>query len=634
VEEQSGVIVRRKARHAVWLGILVLGFLAAGPRSASADSPYIYKLLKIEYDVEPNGLFTQTTHGEVTATTVGAAGDLGQLPIDYSESMEELDVVEAYTLKANGRKLPVNASAIFSQLPNANRQYPMFTDMRQKVVVFPQVSVNDTIVWTARTRLKQPRFPGQFSTQEVFPRTTAFENVEVVIRAPKTLPLAVETHGLAFKQETQGNTVVYRWTYAAPQALNQDEAALSVFDRSPRLFASSFKNYDEFGRAYYDLGAGRIAVTPKVQALADEITAGAANRREQAQRLYEWVSRNIRYVAVYLGNGGLVPHDPDTVIDNGYGDCKDHTVLYASLLKAKGIDSEIAMINLGNAYTLSKVPTLAQLNHVVNWLPEFALYADTTAGVANFATLPLEEYGKPAVHAVPKGQALRAIPVLPKDRATSTIRTVAKLSNDGKITGRTITAATGVLAIPLRQFGMWVQSVGPERTAKMHLEALRLQGKGAFEAKPSSFNEDSHSIVGRFEVEMSPRVTSGESFVPPVGLQAMMRPGYMLMGPIDQPDMKDDEKTPCYSGRQTEEVSLELPAGKRIASLPKEMVIQNDNLRYTSRWAEAGQFVTVRREFTSSMSEALCSGRVRGAAAVALRQIRDDYRTAIALINR
>lgn len=624
----------QKARYGVWLGTLAVMFIAGVARLATADTPYIYKVLRIEYDVAPSGLYTQTTHGEISATTVGAAADLGQLPFDYSDSMEDLEIVEAYTLKENGRKLVVNPNAIFSQLPNANRQYPMFTDMRQKVVVFPQVSVNDTVVFTSRSRLKQPRFPGHFSTQEVFPRTAAFATVEVIVRAPKSLPLGIETHGLQFKQETRGDTVVYRWTHAAPNAVANDQAAVSTLDRAPRLFASTFKNYDEFARAYYELGASKITVTPNVRALADEITAGIPDRREQAQRLYEWVSRNIRYVAIFLGNGGLVPHDPDTVIANGYGDCKDHTVLYAALLKAKGIDSEIAMINLGNAYTLSKVPTLAQLNHVINWLPEFGIYADSTAGVANFGTLPLEEYGKPVVHATAAGKALRVVPVLPKDRATSTVRTVAQLSNDGKITGRTITSASGVLTIPLRQFGMWVQSVGPERTAKMQLDSLGMYGKGAFEAKPSSFNEDSHSIVGRFELEMSPRVTSGDSFVPPVGLQAMMRPGHMLMGPIERSDLKDDEVTPCYSGRQTEELSLELPAGKRVVGLPKDVVIQNDHLRYTSRWAQAGQFVTVRREFTSSMSEALCSGRVRGAAAAALRQIRDEYRTTIALTNR
>ena len=46
------------------------------------------------------------------------------------------------------------------------------------------------------------------------------------------------------------------------------------------------------------------------------------------------------------------------------------------------------LLNLDTAYTLSAPPTLAQINHVISYLPEFDLYADTTTGVAPFGVLP------------------------------------------------------------------------------------------------------------------------------------------------------------------------------------------------------------------------------------------------------
>jgi transglutaminase-like putative cysteine protease len=627
-------MLRLTAACIIRFGLFLFSLMTIFTASAWADQTIVYKSLEIDYDVRPDGLFTQTMRGEIMPMTVGAAADVGQLPLDYSESMEDLEIVEAYTLKPGDRRLPVNTKAIFSQAPSGVTQFPMFTDMRRKVVVFPQVAVNDSVVWQTRTRLKQPRLPGHFTTQEVFSRTVAFEKVEVVIRAPRSLPLTVETHGMTFRQETHGDTILYRWTYSAPKAVGEEEAVLSPYDREPRLFASSFKSYEDFSRAYGAMIRDKVVVTPAVQALADEITANITDRREQARRIYEWVSRSIRYVAVFLGNGGLVPHDPETVIANGYGDCKDHTILYASLLKAKGIESELALINLGNAYSLPKVPTLAPLNHIINWLPEFGLYADTTAGVANFGTLPLDEYGKPVVHVLSTGKALRAVPVLAKDAASSTIRTVAKLASDGTVSGRTIASASGAFAIGLRQFGMWVQATGPERAAKQHLEVLRLPGKGSYQAKPSTFNEDSHSIVAQFELQMSPRWAQGDSFTPPVGLQPTKRPGDMLMGPLDMPNLAADEKTPCYSGKQTEEVSLELPAGKRVVVLPKDVVIQNEFLRYSSRWAVAGQLVTVRRDFVVTVTDPLCTGRSRTAAVAALRAIREDYQATIALADR
>lgn len=44
-------------------------------------------------------------------------------------------------------------------------------------------------------------------------------------------------------------------------------------------------------------------------------------------------------MAVYVGAGGVVPHAAQTVLDNRYGDCKDHVALLEALLGAAGIKS-------------------------------------------------------------------------------------------------------------------------------------------------------------------------------------------------------------------------------------------------------------------------------------------------------
>src|SRR5690606_20494064 len=115
---------------------------------------------------------------------------------------------------------------------------------------------------------------------------------------------------------------------------------------------------------------------------------------------------------IELGLSGFIPHDADAVLANGYGDCKDKAVLLAALLKAKGIGSEFVLINAANGYTLSASPTTGQLNHAILWLPEFGIYADTTAQVAPFGVLPLMLHGKPAIHLTEKGPARRQVPIV------------------------------------------------------------------------------------------------------------------------------------------------------------------------------------------------------------------------------
>ena len=112
---------------------------------------------------------------------------------------------------------------------------------------------------------------------------------------------------------------------------------------------SSFASYADYAQAYQARAKPMAAVTPEIAKLARDLTLGAADERDKVRRLYNWVSRNIRYVAVYAGAGGWVPHSAASVLENLYGDCKDHVTLLEALLDAVGIASSPALINSSDA---------------------------------------------------------------------------------------------------------------------------------------------------------------------------------------------------------------------------------------------------------------------------------------------
>jgi transglutaminase-like putative cysteine protease len=592
------------------------------------------KVATNDITVGSDALYTETMHFEITPSNDAAAKGVAQQVFFYNEQTEALDVSDAYTLKSDGRKLPVDPSQIFVQAAPAAAQAPMFSDMKRKVVVFPDVAANDVLVLTLTRHEKEALFPGQFFDVEMYPRLMAWNDVRNSITAPKSLPLNIETHELTAERQSDGDKVVYRWNYTAPHPPLEDVAALSPIDREPRTFASSFKSYDELGRAYAALAVPKAAVTAKIQALADEITAGVSDRRTQAQKLYEWVSQHIRYVGIELGRGRIVPHDADTVVTNAYGDCKDHVVVYAALLQAKGIKSEMVLINAGNSYVLSEAPTLAQLNHAITWLPEFKLYADTTAAVAPFGTLPFIEYGKPVVHAVSKGPARHTTPLLAPGDATMSLKTVSHLTADGKLEGDATTSATGPFAVMLRQIGTGIQAAGTQRAAQAMLERAGLTGKGSFDlASPPSELGPSYAIVAHFDAEPRTPFTTGQGFPMPPGLRLLPFAGDLLMGPLFVRNLPSTEPTPCWSGNAVEELSLEPPPGKHFAKLPADVNVATDNIAFSAHWTQSDRIVRVHREFTSKMGQELCSGALRQTTADALKKIAAAYPMQISLAD-
>ena len=270
---------------------------------------------------------------------------------------------------------------------------------------------------------------------------------------------------------------LYQWRYSAP-AVAEDPAVLSPLDRAPRLFASTFPDWQTFSRSYAALARPRAALSPRIQAVADQVTAGIDDRREQARRVYDWVSRHIRWVAIWVGNGNFVPHAAEDVLAQGYGDCKDQAVLLIALLRAKGIEAEMVLINLAPSYTLSGPPTYTAFNHVIVYSPELDVYMDTTAGGAPFGTLRAEEYGKPILVVTDAGSAPDQTPVLPPGLATERLRTTMRLEQDGRIIGESVSEAAGPYATALRQTAMLVFAQGGQRAAAERLRALGEPGQG------------------------------------------------------------------------------------------------------------------------------------------------------------
>lgn len=630
----------RSARGSYWalsfLLVISSGAMAqtapTRPQGASTP-PFENKVWKEDIAVSPEGLVTETIHAEIKANNAAAAQQLGQQVLRYSEALSDLDVLEASTVKSDGTKIPVSTAAIYSQLPQGAPQVPMFDDQRQKVVVFPDVEAGDTINITFRRRDKSAFLPGQFMFAQDFPRFVAYESVDVTIAAPKSYPLVTETHEVQFDRRESGDDTLYHWHYAGGDPSLQDTSPLSLFARSPRIVASSLKDYDAFARAFAAILLPATKVTPKVQALADQVTQGVTDRRRAAEKLYEWVSRHIRYVGIEVGAGAIVAHDADTVLANGYGDCKDHVALYSALLKAKGIASDFVLINLGTEYVLPNTAVLGELNHAITWLPEFGLYADTTAGVAPFGTLPFQEYGKPVIHATASGPALHRIPVLAPGLATVSTHTTARLDASGKMTGTSTITATGPFSLLLRQIALGIEAVGPDRAADELFRSANAQGNGTFaivsapnELGPSYTLNSSWSF-GPFEL-----IAQGRRFPMPNGIAVLGLAGDNLVGSLFNVSMKNADSVPCYSGHAVDEIALEAPPGWHFLQSPPDGALRTAHVFFSAHWWTSGNTLNLRREFTSTVDTALCSGGLRTETANALAQIRQYYALGAAVL--
>ena len=202
----------RAVPHKLLLPVLSIAFAASVSAhvlvadAAPLEPPVIIKALTGDTIVQPDGSYTTITHGEMRATNETAAHSIAQHRVEYSESMETAEILEAFTRKADGKILEVDRTQIFPQAPPGSSQLPIFNDRKQKVIVFPDLRAEDTLVYTIKQTHKAP-FAGQFFFGGVFLRGVAFEDVRVNVTLPQAMTAHVEVQGVEHRSRSPEKTL-------------------------------------------------------------------------------------------------------------------------------------------------------------------------------------------------------------------------------------------------------------------------------------------------------------------------------------------------------------------------------------------------------------------------------------------
>ena len=109
--------------------------------------------------------------------------------------------------------------------------------------------------------------------------------------------------------------------------------------------ANGFAAWNDMGRWYFNLVGERVDASPEIKEEVAKLTASANTPLQKMQAIAQFVQRDIRYVAIELGIGGLQPHPAPEVFSHRFGDCKDKATLMRSMLQEIGVPSYHVVIN-------------------------------------------------------------------------------------------------------------------------------------------------------------------------------------------------------------------------------------------------------------------------------------------------
>jgi len=337
-----------------------------------------------------------------------------------------------------------------------------------------------------------------------------------------------------------------------------------------------------------------------IERVVADITKGDVTQRQKAEHIYQWVQKNVHYVAFEIGLGGWIPREADTVCKKMYGDCKDMSSLLMTMCRTAGIEACFTWIGTTHLpYTFEETPMPAVSNHMICalHLDNDWIFIDGTHFNLPFAANRDDIQGKEAMIAIDKDHyKIVTIPVVPADKNVTIDSSFIRMSaNNGTLDGEFKDKYVGYPAWNLG-YVLGYETKDKEETEKL-VEKLTARGSdkydlGKYKLTASEKGNRDVSISGNFTVEGYVH-NIGKDYIINMNLTRFMEDEH-----IDTTDRKAAWYFK-YKNIVKEVVVLDIPAGYKVTYLPKNAQGKLDDMwSYKISYKSDGKKITQTREYT------------------------------------
>ena len=312
--------------------------------------------------------------------------------ISYREGYQKVKIIFANTIKPDGKIIALDNNDIHDSSEYAG--YEFYTDIKVKKFTMPAVEDGCIIEYAYEIENLKPvlsmDYADIFFCQNLFPIEK--DIIEIV------LPVSTELQYKKFKTEitpqiiVEGNKKKYIFVNAKQKEIIPESRMPSLFDHDtfPQLSFWTLTRWDMISKWYIKLIKEQMISNNELENFTKELIAGKKTDEDKINAIFNFVSQNIRYIAVLLGPYTHKPHQAFEIFQKRYGDCKDKTVLLLTMLKIAGIKGMPALVPSNGKYFDDSVPSLIFFNHIIAVVPykDKYLWLDATNETASFDSPP------------------------------------------------------------------------------------------------------------------------------------------------------------------------------------------------------------------------------------------------------
>lgn len=281
-------------------------------------------------NVYPEGGFKKRSTYAYEITSENGIEELKEYYVNYYD-----DVIKSEIIKPSGSIVPGEKS--------------------DDQIVFTNLEVGD-VVLIQRESIERGggRFYKDFNLSSYFnSEYPVVESVFTVI-TPDNMPYQVKANNaeVASTQKKVGNKLFQTWKLSNLPEMNFDENYTpTYYDATISVTASSIKTWQEIANWYSDLTRKSLVSDRVVEKAFKEIFPNGVsgmNDTEKAEKIYNYIEKNVTYSSVDFRQSGFVPQKPSKTLVTKLGDCKDLSTLFVILGNQAGLKSNLVLVQTNN----------------------------------------------------------------------------------------------------------------------------------------------------------------------------------------------------------------------------------------------------------------------------------------------
>ena len=319
----------------------------------------------------------------------------------FEEEFETSPDIEAYTSypKGNGKMKKVKVTSISEEDHLARGIF--YSGTKKKIVNFPNVTEGAELYCSFKYKVLDPHMLPSFFFNDYLACDTSL----IRIKATPWIDMGFLEFYRGYddaieyaEYELDGNTI-YEWKGSnfEPRKYEDDSGGNSC--NNPHLIphVKSYKTKEnpmipvlrnkEDLFDWYNTLVRDFELSSEYKEILKGLKEGAADKEEIALRIFNWVQTNVKYIAYEDGIEGFQPRNPNDVIKNRFGDCKDMAVLVSTMMKECEIDCYYAWVGTrSKCYSYEECPTPMVDNHMIAAYPKDGklLFLDATSSYSEF----------------------------------------------------------------------------------------------------------------------------------------------------------------------------------------------------------------------------------------------------------